>query len=151
MKNGTVLCRLQCKPNHVVLTIVKKKNMEKEQNLLDAVGNMPVQECDVVFQHDNAPSHSAKTVKNWLDAQQFQTIAWPAQSPDLNPIENVWAYLKMKLANEYSAPAATINDLWERVQQQWYSITPDYCENIISSMPKRIQATIKAKGMWTKY
>lgn len=122
-----------------------------EKNLLDAVDNMPVPECNVVFQHDNATAHSERSVKNWLDVQPFQTIAWPPQSPDLNPIENVWAYLKMKLANDYNTPPAIINDLWERVQEQWYSITPRYCENIFLSMPKRIQHTIKTKGLWTKY
>lgn len=122
-----------------------------EKNLLETIENMPVPECDVVFQHDNAPGHCAKSVKNWLQTQPFQTMEWPAQSPDINPIENVWAYLKMKLQNKYSAPPTTITDLWQRVQEQWYSITPEYCENVVLSMPKRIQTITKVKGSWTKY
>ena len=54
---------------------------------------MSVLECDV-FQYDNAPGHCTKTVKNLLQTQPFQTMEWLTQSPDINPIENVWVYLK---------------------------------------------------------
>lgn len=79
----------------------------------------------------NASGHCAKSVKNWLQTQPFQTMKQLVQSPNINLIENVWAYLKMKLGNKYSFPPTTITDLWQRVQEQeWYSITPEYCENV---------------------
>nr|XP_033329023.1 uncharacterized protein LOC117221850 [Megalopta genalis] len=63
----------------------------------DTIENISVPERDVVFQHDNVPGHCAKSVKNWLQTQPSQIMEWPAQNPDINPIENVWSYLKMKL------------------------------------------------------
>jgi hypothetical protein len=46
---------------------------------------------------DNDPKHTAKMIKNYLDEQDFSVMSWPAQSPDLNPIENCWSYLKSKV------------------------------------------------------
>lgn len=84
--------------------------MKKEQyldilqkNLPEAIRQTKIVEENVIFQQDGDPKHTAKVVKNWLNNQKFSSIKWPAQSPDLNPIENLWAYMKKKLAN-YSEP-----------------------------------------------
>lgn len=105
----------------------------------------------MIFQHDNDPKHTSNLVKEYLSEQEYQTMKWPAQSPDLNPIENMWALLKRRL-NEYETAPKGLNDLNERVNDIWYNnILVSECQNIISSMPKRIEACIKAKGRWTKY
>lgn len=75
---------------------------------------------------------------------------WPAQSLDLNPIEHLWSHLKRKLV-EYEEPPKGIHELWERVQVEWDQIGAGVCQNLIESMPRRVEQVIKAKGGYTKY
>ena len=108
----------------------------------------------VIFQHDNDPKHKAKSVQEWLNEQPFEVLEWPAQSPDLNPIEHLWALLKRRL-NQYETPPSGMLELWERIHFQFYfqfyEITENECMRLYESMPRRIEAVLMAKGMWTDY
>jgi hypothetical protein len=103
-----------------------------------------------IFQHDNDPKHTALSVQKWLSEQEFDVLEWPAQSPDLNPIEHLWAILKRRL-NQYERPPSGILELWERVQVEWEKIDKDVCRSLVESMPKRVEAVLKARGLWTDY
>ena len=105
----------------------------------------------IIFQQDNDPKHTSKLVENFLQEQSYKVMEWPPNSPDLNPIENMWSLLKRRL-NDYDSAPKGMEDLNERVSHVWYNkIKPEECQKCIESMPKRIHACLKAKGKWTKY
>ena len=85
---------------------------ELQQTLVD-YGFTPE---DIIFQQDNDPKHTSRKAKEWLREHGFEVMVWPAQSPDLNPIEHLWFLLKRRLA-AYPEPAKGILDLWERIHK----------------------------------
>ncbi len=70
------------------------------------------------------------------------------QTPDLNPIENLWGIVRSK--NEKQEIKNT-DELKATVKETWASIPPQQCHKLITSMPRRIEPVIKAKGAPTKY
>ena len=90
---------------------------------------------NITFQQDNDPKHTSKKAKKWFNNEGITVIDWPAQSPDLNPIKNIWHHLKLRLSS-YETKAKGIHDLWERVQKEWSGITLETCQKYIESMPR---------------
>jgi transposase len=121
-----------------------------EQTIDGTIRKYGLDATQVIFQQDNASVHTTKMMQEWFSRQSFSLLTWPAQSPDLNPIEHLWAILKRRL-NQYDSPPKGMIELWERVVQVFSSITAHDCRRLIESMPKRIEAVIASKGRWTKY
>ena len=76
-------------------------------------------------------------------------LDWPGNSPDLNPIENLWHVMKNKVADQHPT---SIESLTTAIKIVWtQEISPEYCFKLIDSMPRRIAAVIKSRGGPTKY
>lgn len=87
------------------------------------------------FQHDNAPIHTAKIIKEYIKHTNMRVLEWPPQSPDLSPIENLWAHLKTKVA---ARKPRNVHDLREIIQEEWLLIEPSYCLKLVGSMTRRL-------------
>ena len=111
---------------------------------------LPLQlpEHGIIFQQDNATPHKSRHTLQWLADHYIEVLSWPAMSPDLNPIENAWGYLKERLEQRQIRNMA---NLWTVVQEEWASITQELFTQLANSMPDRIQAVIVANGGHTKY
>ncbi|KAG2196738.1 hypothetical protein INT46_004656 [Mucor plumbeus] len=104
--------------------------------------------ADVRFQQDKASPHRSVVTKHWFNENGFsaeRVLDWPAQSPDLNPIEHVWTELKRRLDSYPTRPTAK-EELATRISDEWNKFTKDNCLAYIDSMPKRIKAVIRSKG-----
>lgn len=96
----------------------------------------------------NGEAHTAKSTKTWFNDRGITVLDWPANSPDLNPIENLWGIAKRKMRDMRPNNA---EELKAAIEASWSSITPQQCHRLIASMPRRIEAVIAAKGAQTKY
>ncbi len=101
-----------------------------------------------VFQHDNDPKHTARATKEWLRKKHFKVLEWPSQSPDLNPIENLWRELKVRVAQRQPQ---NITALEEICMEEWVKIPATVCENLVKTYRKRLTSVIANKGYITKY
>jgi len=104
-----------------------------------------------LFQHDCAPAHKAKSIKIWISEFGVGELDWPAQSPDLNPIEHLWDKLKRRLRARPSRPTS-VPDLTNALLEEWSKIPINITLlTLVESLPRRVEAEIAAKGGPTPY
>lgn len=106
---------------------------------------------NVVFQQDGAPAHYARAVRDFLDNQfpgkwlgRCGPLVWAARSPDLSPLDFfVWGYLKTKV---FARKPTSIHQLKDFICDEASKITPDMCNNAISSFHNRLYVCIEKNG-----
>ena len=86
----------------------------------------------------------------FLAAHNVRVMNWPPQSPDLNPIENLWSEVKSYVNRAVPRPTS-LTDLENVIQKGWEEIPSEYCQRLIQSMPRQIEACIAANGGPTRY
>ncbi len=74
-------------------------------------------DADFIFQQDLAPAHTAKSTKSWLNDHGVGVLDWPANSPDLNPIENLWGIVKRKMRNKRPKNADELKAIYIYIYQ----------------------------------
>ena len=104
----------------------------------------------MTFMQDNAPCHTANLVKAFMAENDIETLPWPPQSPDMNPIENLWAIIKARRQKKFGLPKSK-SDLIEQIFDIWDNIEPKLVENLADSANKRVNAVLKLKGKVSKY
>ena len=105
-------------------------------------------DTDWIFQQDNDPKHTARATDDWLEQKGVNRMEWPPQSPDLNPIENLWSILDRNLMNR---KVNSEEELYNALLDGWNNLSDDIITNLINSMPRRCEEVIKVKGYMTKY
>ena len=106
---------------------------------------------DLIFMQDNAPGHASKATRAEILAREIPIIFWPAYSPDLNPIENLWNEMKDWLQLHYPARKASYDQLRAQVYEAWLAIPPERLQELVQMMKQRCQDVIDANGMHTKW
>lgn len=98
---------------------------------------------------DGASPHTAKTTADFMSDKGIRIIAdWPPYSPDLNPIENAWAWLKQQL---YAKQYASLDEMWQAAQTIWASMPLSMCQNLMNSIATRKAVCIARRGSHTGY
>lgn len=97
---------------------------------------------------DNDPKHKSRLCTAWKEENGIQQMVWPPQSPDCNPIENVWSIIKARLRGR---SFSNLKQLTSFIKRQWISFPRKYAENLSQSMPNRCARVIEQQGEWIKY
>lgn len=120
-----------------------------EQTLKSSIVKIFGEEREQVkFQQDNAPCHTARRSIAWYRQNRVELLEWPPQSPDLNPIEHLWAHVKKYI---HARKCNSITHLKKVVVEKWEKISASICKQLVHSLPKRIAEVIKHNGGPTKY
>ncbi len=130
--------------------------------ILDAykehLAEMLDEDLNRVFMQDNARVHTAKVVMNWLDEKGYLVMTWPPYSPDLNPIKMVWYQIKiyihkhhLELRRMTAEDEKLMDAIVDVVIEAWEALDEEFLWLLVKSMPRRVQAVIRAEGGYTKY
>ena len=127
-------------------TMNAKKYLEVLEMKLSTFMNL--HRCST-FQQDSAPCHKARSVMAWFESKDIDLLDWPGNSPELNPIENLWFLMKKKVSER---SCTSLDQLKDAITSVWCTeISPELCESLVHSMPRRLKMVIKNRGFPVKY
>ncbi|GFV84561.1 transposable element Tc1 transposase [Trichonephila clavipes] len=103
-----------------------------------------------IFQQDNAQPPVARIVQRFFVHYQIELLPWPARSPNLSPIENMGSMVAQRLS-QISPPAATPDQLWQRVEAAWSAVPQELIQSLFESMTMRVAVVISNNGGYSAY
>ena len=118
--------------------------------LMSTISFYKLDTANLYFQADNDPKHSSNLAQSTLKELKLRVMKWPAQSPDLNPMEHYWQFVERRL-KEFKEVVATKDDLWKRVESIVNETNKFLCKKLIATMPERVIDVIRAKGGYTRW
>lgn len=102
----------------------------------------------IIFMQDNAPSHASHYTTAWLAQKGIKDdrlMSWPPNSPDLNPIENLWAILK-RVVYADGKQYTSLDALWDAVFSAAKSVDPQQVKRLTDSVDERLMTVVEKKG-----
>jgi transposase len=105
---------------------------------------------DPVLMEDGAPVHRSNAPKEWRNDHDLEKMVWPAQSPDMNPLENLWKQMKDRVSRKHKA-SMCLETFTKAILESWDEITIDEIDKLIMTMPTRISTLCQNKGKSTRW
>ena len=142
-------------PMHV---LIKGRRMNSDiyiNEILESIGLLFFKRCltsnkAMIWMNDGAGYHTSKKMIAWGRLHELKRMNWSAQSSDLNPIENLWRIIKIRVSARRHQ-IHSIEAMEQAIKKEWKLLKMEDYERCIESMPRRIQLVIKAKGRAIKY
>lgn len=100
---------------------------------------------NAMFQQDNARPHTARVIRNIFEEHGTHVLQWPANSPDMSPIEKIWDVMKRQLVNHREG-FANQQELERAVQRIWANLDQEMIDGLILAMSRRCRAVINQRG-----
>ena len=101
-----------------------------------------------IFQQDNDPKHTSRVCKDYVARARWEVLDWPSQSPDLNPIENLWAILDAKLRERRPQNE---EELYQTLKEGWERLDVQLLTRLVDSMPNRLRQVLENDGLPISY
>ncbi len=121
-----------------------------EKHVIEDIVEMGFKLSDVSFMQDNASCHKSKRTLQWFKDHNLTLLDWPPQSPDMNPIENLWKYLDTQVRMRQHE-IFNVDDLWKILLEEAEKINKDIVKKLFKSIPKRINSLKNSNFDFTKY
>ncbi|MBW0560069.1 hypothetical protein O181_099784 [Austropuccinia psidii MF-1] len=132
----------QCSAVNFISNVYKPSLLPFYNELIDA--GMAENYNPLTLMEDGAPIHMDQVRNDWRKSNNIYKPQWPAKSPGLNPIENIWFKMKYMVTNFFNPK--TMEELKAEVNAAWEEITFEHLDNVLVSMPHWMQALVNTRG-----